>query len=81
MSRSAMETLAEQCGFSVVNVIDDANGWSNMGSELCRRGIPYRDTEMDMHFSRCSIHDYEMRASAANHAHRGDQAALVLAKL
>jgi SAM-dependent methyltransferase len=80
ISRSGMKTLAERCGFSVVNIIDDSNGWSYMGSELCRRGIPYRDKEMDLHFPRSSIHDYEMRASAANKAHRGDQAAFVLAK-
>jgi SAM-dependent methyltransferase len=81
ISRSGMTALAEQCGFSVVSVIDDATGWSYMGSELCRRGISYRKQDMNSHFSRDSILDYEMRAAAANNAHRGDQAAFVLAKL
>jgi SAM-dependent methyltransferase len=81
ISRSGMTALAEQCGFSVVSVIDDSTGWSYMGSELCRRGISYRDQEMSSHFSRNSLLEYEMRASAANKAHQGDQAAFILAKL
>jgi SAM-dependent methyltransferase len=80
ISRSGMKTLAEQCGFSVVSIIDDSTGWSYIASELCRRGIPCREQKVDLHFSRSRIHDYEMRAAAANRAHRGDQAAFILAK-
>jgi hypothetical protein len=36
---------------------------------------------MSSHFSRNSLLEYEMRASAANKAHQGDQAAFILAKL
>lgn len=80
ISRPGMNTLAEQCGFSVVDVIDDATGWSYLASELCRRGIPHGGQDMASHFPRSSIHDCEVRAAAANQAHRGDQAAFILAK-
>jgi 2-polyprenyl-3-methyl-5-hydroxy-6-metoxy-1,4-benzoquinol methylase len=80
ISRSGMTILAEQCGFSVVSVIDDSEGWSLMASELYRRGIPFSEQSFASHFSSDVIDAYEMRAKAANAANRGDQAAFILAK-
>jgi 2-polyprenyl-3-methyl-5-hydroxy-6-metoxy-1,4-benzoquinol methylase len=80
ISRLGMTKLAEQCGFSIVSVIDDSSGKALMCSELYRRGISLQEQNIESHFSRDCISDYEIRASAANAASRGDQAAFILAK-
>ena len=80
ISRSGMAMLAEKCGFFIVSVIDDSVGWSLMASELYRRGIPLREQVLGSHYSRDRMQEYERRATAANAAERGDQAAFILAK-
>jgi 2-polyprenyl-3-methyl-5-hydroxy-6-metoxy-1,4-benzoquinol methylase len=80
VSRKGITKLSEACGFSVVEVIDDSTGWSYMASELYRRGIPLQEQVLVAHFSLDLISEYEAKASAANEASQGDQAAFVLVK-
>lgn len=80
ISRPGMTALAQQCGFSIAEEIDDSIGWSFMASELYRRDIPLREQSQETHFSPDEISTYEKRATAANAAGRGDQAAFILVR-
>jgi 2-polyprenyl-3-methyl-5-hydroxy-6-metoxy-1,4-benzoquinol methylase len=80
ISRAGMSKLSEECGLSVVSMIDDSAGWSLMASELYRRGIPLREQILGSHFSADEFLEYETRAAAANAANRGDQTTYILAK-
>jgi SAM-dependent methyltransferase len=80
ISRPGMTALAQQCGFSIAEEIDDSNGWSFMASELYRRDIPLREQSQEAHFSPDEISTYEKRATAANAAGRGDKAAFILVR-
>jgi SAM-dependent methyltransferase len=80
ISRLGMTRLAENSGFVVKRVIDDSQGWSLMGSELYRLGLPLSELKAGTHFSRKQIASFKRTALVANAAHRGDSAAFILVK-
>ena len=80
ISRRGMAMLAENCGFRLIQVIDDLKPWSMMQSELYKRGVPLQGVQYDRHLSRAERAEFRRKTAAANRAGRGDSAAFVLAK-
>ncbi len=83
-SQRAMQTLAEQTGFTVERVVHDSTAFQFWGSELCRREIP-QQTRSDggrrsprHHFSKSQLRAFRRRAVRLNREGRGDQVCFYL---
>jgi SAM-dependent methyltransferase len=83
-SRRSITLLAEQCGFSVERIDDDANGFQFWGSEQYRRGValmrPGHTNIEPAHglFTARELQAFERRAQELNRRHEGDQIVVYL---
>lgn len=85
-STESVQTLAEQTGFTVDDVVYDSNAFQFWGSEQYQQDIPLR-SEMSWAtspekspFSKKDIRNFERRAHELNALNQGDQAAFYLRK-
>jgi SAM-dependent methyltransferase len=78
ISRSGMEILAANCGFTLTSITDDSTEFGLVGSEAYRRDIPLVGAQWNSLFSPDQLTAYRARAQQLNAVHRGDQAAFVL---
>lgn len=81
-SLSSMTKMAEEAGFTVVDVVFDSTAFQFWGSELYLRDIPLNDAAKRFFsvFSLRQLLSFARRAKALNKAAKGDQAAFYLRK-
>jgi SAM-dependent methyltransferase len=75
-SRKGMNALAERCGLSVRQSIDDSTEFQFWGSEMYRRSKPLKSSGPNEVFSRHELRRFAKRAAKLNFERRGDQVAL-----
>ncbi|MBV9459390.1 MAG: methyltransferase domain-containing protein, partial [Bradyrhizobium sp.] len=77
-SRKGMNALAERCGLSIGQSIDDSTAFQFWGSEMYRRAKPLASTGPDDVFSRRELRGFAKRAAKLNMKRQGDQVAFLL---
>jgi SAM-dependent methyltransferase len=77
-SRKGMNALAERCGLSVRQSIDDSTAFQFWGSEMYRKSKPLTSSEPNDVFSRHELRGFAKRAAKLNIERQGDQVAFLL---
>ena len=77
-SRKGMSALAERCGLSVRQSIDDSTAFQFWGSEMYRKSKPLASSQPNDVFSRHELRRFAKRAAKLNIERRGDQTAFLL---
>lgn len=77
-SRKGMNALAERCGLSVKQTIDDSTAFQFWGSEMYRNSKPLASSEPNDMFSRRELRRFAKRAAKLNIEQQGDQVAVLL---
>ncbi len=77
-SRKGMKALAERCGLSIGQSIDDSTAFQFWGSEMYRRSKPLASSGPDDVFSRRELRGFAKRAAKLNMKRQGDQVAFLL---
>lgn len=82
-TRHGLRLLAERSGLRVVAESDDSGGDQEARSILYSRGMPSvapdgSDVQLEEHFSRAELAEFDERARAANSGRRGDTSRFVL---
>ncbi|MBO4221508.1 class I SAM-dependent methyltransferase [Bradyrhizobium neotropicale] len=77
-SRKGMNALAERCGLSVRQSIDDSTAFQFWGSEMYRKSKPLTSSGPNDVFSRHQLRGFAKRAAQLNIEQQGDQAAFLL---
>ncbi|WP_283806940.1 class I SAM-dependent methyltransferase [Bradyrhizobium canariense] len=77
-SRKGMNALAERCGLSVRQSIDDSTAFQFWGSEMYRNSKPLASSEPNDMFSRRELRRFAKRAAKLNIEQQGDQVAVLL---
>ncbi|MCK1709639.1 MULTISPECIES: class I SAM-dependent methyltransferase [unclassified Bradyrhizobium] len=77
-SRKGMNALAERCGLSVRQSVDDSTAFQFWGSEMYRKSKPLASSGPNDVFSRHELRRFAKRAAKLNIEQQGDQVAFLL---
>jgi SAM-dependent methyltransferase len=77
-SRKGMNALAERCGLSVRQSVDDSTAFQFWGSEMYKKSKPLASSEPNNVFSRHELRKFAKRAAKLNIEQQGDQVAFLL---